>query len=207
MGTSIGYARASSESQSVDIQVERLRAAGCQVIRSEIASGGNRTGRTELSTILDFLRSGDIVTVVRLDKLARSARDVFNIIHEIHERGASLRVLEPEISTSGPLGKTILGVLGMVAEMELSFIRDRQRAGINAAKLKGVYRGRPISLDHEKIRDMKRRGMGVTEIAEAASCSRGAVYKILRQKEPTSEYGQRRFGDPEITLLKRRHYY
>src|SRR4051812_760371 len=117
MGTSIGYGRASSDSQSVDIQVEKLRAAGCQIIRTEVASGGNRTGRTELATILDFLRPGDVLTVVRLDRLARSARDVFNIIHDIHERGASLRVLEPAITTDGPLGKTILGVLGMVAEM------------------------------------------------------------------------------------------
>jgi DNA invertase Pin-like site-specific DNA recombinase len=186
MGSSIGYARASSDSQSVDIQVEKLRAAGCQVIRSEIATGANRTGRTELATILDFVRPDDTVTVVRLDRLARSARDVYNIIHEIHERGASLRVLEPAISTDGPLGKTILGVLAMVAEMELSFIRERQRAGITAAKLKGVYRGRPITLDHQKIREMKRIGMGVTEIAEAAGCSRGAVYKILRQGQTQS---------------------
>jgi DNA invertase Pin-like site-specific DNA recombinase len=123
--------------KALTYNLKKLRGAGCQVIRSEIASGGNRNGRTELATILDFLRPGDTLTIVRLDRLARSARDVYNIIHEIHQRGASLRVLEPAISPDGPLGKTILGVLGMVAEMELTFIRERQRAGINAAKLKG----------------------------------------------------------------------
>jgi DNA invertase Pin-like site-specific DNA recombinase len=77
--------------------------------------------------------------VVKLDRLGRNTRDVLNLVHKLEEKGASLRVLEPAIDTGGPMGRMVLTVLGMVAEMELGFIRDRQRAGIDAAKAKGVY--------------------------------------------------------------------
>ena len=92
---------------------------------------------------------------------------------------AHLRVLEPEISTAGPMGKMVLTMLGMVAEMELGFIRERQRVGIEAAKAKGVYKGRPVTLDHPRILTMRAEGKGATEIAKALGCSRGAVYKAL----------------------------
>jgi DNA invertase Pin-like site-specific DNA recombinase len=85
--------------------------------------------------------------VVKLDRLGGNTRDVLNLMHELEEKGASLRVLEAAIDTGGPMGRMVLTVLGMVAEMELGFIRDRQRAGIDAAKAKGVYKGRPATFD------------------------------------------------------------
>ena len=88
-------------------------------------------------------------------------------------------MLEPEISTAGPMGKMVLTVLGMVAEMELGFICERQRVGIEAAKAKGVYKGRPVTLDHPRILAMRVEGKGPTEIAKTLGCSRGAVYKTL----------------------------
>ena len=117
--------------------------------------------------------------VHKLDRLGRSTRDVLDLVHELSERGASLRVLEPAISTDGPLGKMVLTVLGMVAEMELGFIKERQRAGIEAAKAKGIYKGRPVTLDHAKVLALARQGEGATVIAKAMQCSRGAVYKVL----------------------------
>ena len=101
--------------------------------------------RHEASSTLDFIRPGDVLIVVKLDRLGRNTRDVLNLVHELEEKGASLRVLEPAIDTGGPMGRMVLAVLGMVAEMELGFIRDRQRAGIDAAKAKGVYKGRPAT--------------------------------------------------------------
>ena len=95
----------------------------------------------EASSILDFIRPGDVLIVVKLDRLGRNTRDVLNLVHELEEKGASLRVLEPAIDTGGPMGRMVLTVLGMVAEMELGFIRDRQRAGIDAAKAKGDLQG------------------------------------------------------------------
>ena len=111
------------EHQSTNIQVEALKAAGCSTVRTEKVSGKSRDGRDELATILDFLREGDVLVVHKLDRLGRSTRDVLNLVHEIHEKGASLQVLEPAIDTSGPMGTMVLTVLGMVSEMELGFIK------------------------------------------------------------------------------------
>lgn len=157
----------------------RLRSAGCEVVRSEKVSGWAREGRTELETILDFIRPGDTLTVVKLDRLARSTRDVLNLVHELEAKGASLCVLDPTVDTADPMGKMVLTVLGMVAGMELGFIKERQRAGIEAAKKLGVYQGRPVSLDHEKIRSLHADGNGATAIAKSVGCSRRAVYKAL----------------------------
>jgi DNA invertase Pin-like site-specific DNA recombinase len=175
----IGYARVSSSDQSIVSQIKRLRAAGCGVVRQEKVSGKSRDGRSELSTILDFIRAGDTLVIVKLDRLGRSTRDVLNLVHELEEKGAHLKVLEPEITTKGPMGKMILTVLGMVAEMELGFIRDRQQAGIDAAKARGVYKGRPTTLDYKRIAAMRKAGKGPTAIARELGCSRGAIYKAL----------------------------
>ena len=105
---------------------------------------------------------------------------MLNLVHELEQKGASLKVLEPEIDTSGPMGRMVLTVLGMVAEMELGFIRDRQRAVIEAAKAKGVYKGRPPTFDRARIDALREEGMGATEIAMAVGCKRGNVYKTLK---------------------------
>ncbi len=175
----IGYARVSTNGQDTATQVERLRQAGCDIIRQEKVSGKSRDGRTELETVLEFIRPGDQLVVVKLDRLGRSTRDVLNLVHELAEKGASLRVLEPEVDTSGPMGKMVLTVLGMVAEMELGFIKERQRAGIEQAKAKGVYQGRPQKLDYELIHRLKTEGLGATDIAARVGCSRAMVYKAL----------------------------
>jgi DNA invertase Pin-like site-specific DNA recombinase len=101
-------------------------------------------------------------------------------VHELEQKGASLRVLEPAIETAGPMGRMVLTVLGMVAEMELGFIRDRQRAGIDAAKAKGVYKGRPVTVDRARIVALRKEGMGATEIARGVDGKRGNVYKTLK---------------------------
>jgi DNA invertase Pin-like site-specific DNA recombinase len=150
------------------------------VVRTEKHSGRSREARDELASILDFIRPNDTLVVVKLDRLGRSTRDVLNLVHGLEQKGASLRVLEPAIDTGGPMGKMVLTVLGMVAEMELGFIRDRQRTGIEAAKAKGVYKGRPASFDHARIVVLRKGGKGATEIAKAVGCKRGNVYKVLR---------------------------
>ena len=176
----IGYARVSTVDQKTDTQVERLKSAGCSLVRTEKLSGRSRETRVELATTLDFIRPGDTLVVVKLDRLGRSTRDVLNLAHEIEEKGAHLQVLEPAISTDGPMGKMVLTVLGMVAEMELGFIKERQRAGIEAAKIRGVYKGRPVTLDHGRIAKLRAQGRGATEIARELGCSRGAIYKALK---------------------------
>jgi DNA invertase Pin-like site-specific DNA recombinase len=93
------------------------------------------------------------------DRLGRSTRDVLNLVHELEQKGASLKVLEPDIDSGRPMGRMVLSVLGMVAEMELGFIRDRERAGIEAAKAKGVYKGRPATFDRARIVALRKEGI------------------------------------------------
>jgi DNA invertase Pin-like site-specific DNA recombinase len=134
----------------------------------------------EASSIRDLSRPGGGLILVKLDRLGRNTRDVLNLVHELEEKGASLRVLEPAVDTGGPMGRMVLTVLGMVAEMELGFIRDRQRAGIDAAKAKGIYTGRPVMFDRARIVSLRQEGMGATEIAKAVGFKRGSVYKALK---------------------------
>lgn len=177
--TLIGYARVSTTDQSTDVQVDRLKAAGCSVIRTEKVSGGSREGWTELATILEFLRPGDVLVVTKLDRLGRSTRDVLNLVHEVEEKGAHVRILEPAISTEGPAGKVVLTVFGLMAEMELTFIRERQMAGIAKAKDAGVYTGGKRRLDPEAIKAKKAAGASIAAIAREHGCSRQAVYDVL----------------------------
>jgi DNA invertase Pin-like site-specific DNA recombinase len=182
----IGYARVSSASQDLDIQIGKLTDAGCEVIRSETVSGVSRDGRTELETVLEFLRRDDELVVHRLDRLGRSTRDVLNLVHELDARGASLRVLEPDITTKGDMGRMMITVLGMVADMELKFIKDRQRAGIDAAKGKGAYKGRRKTVDEAEIRTRIASGSTKAQTARDMGVSRMTVYRAL-QEQPSTE--------------------
>ncbi len=177
--TRVGYARVSTSDQDLQIQLERLKAAGCEVIRSETGSGASREGRTELETILQFLRAGDELVVLRLDRLGRSTRDVLNLVHELDGKGASLRVLEPEVSTAGDVGRLVITILGMVADMELRFIKDRQRAGIETAKAQGVYKGRAKNVNDDEIRRRIEAGATKAAVARSLKISRMTVYRAL----------------------------
>ncbi|MGO7769823.1 recombinase family protein [Rhizobium ruizarguesonis] len=179
--TKIGYARVSTVDQDFEIQQQRLHAEGCQIIRAEKVSGASREGRSELATVIEFLREGDELVVTRLDRLGRDTRDVLNIVHECEQRGAFVTVLDPHVSTRGEIGQVMLTVLGMVAQMERRFIKDRQREGIANAKVAGVYKGGKARLDYEMIRSLHREGLGPSAIAKAAKCSRMQVYRIITE--------------------------
>lgn len=175
----IGYARVSTIDQDLDTQIAKLKAEGCGIIRSEKVSGASRDGRAELATIIDFLRPGDELVVTRLDRLGRDTRDVLNLIHECEQRGAFVTVLDPHVSTRGEMGHIVLTVLGMVAQMERRFIKERQREGIEKAKSEGVYRGGKRRLDYAAVFERHRRGESPSQIAASFGCSRMQVYRIL----------------------------
>jgi DNA invertase Pin-like site-specific DNA recombinase len=175
----IGYARVSTLDQDHSSQKSKLRAAGCEIVRSEKVSGKSRAGRDELASILEFIRAGDELVVVKLDRLGRSTRDVLNLVHELEGKGATLTVLEPAFSTKDATGSILVMVLGMVAEMERRFIRERQQVGIEAAKRRGVYRGRRKSIDEGAIRRLTAEGKGPSAIAAELGVSRMSVYRAL----------------------------
>jgi DNA invertase Pin-like site-specific DNA recombinase len=177
----IGYARVSTIDQDLDTQIAKLKAEGCSIIRSEKVSGASRDGRAELATIIDFLRPGDELVVTRLDRLGRDTRDVLNLIHECEQRGAFVTVLDPHVSTRGEMGHIVLTVLGMVAQMERRFIRERQREGIDRAKREGVYTGGKKRLDRDRVKQLFRDGSGPAAIARTLGCSRMQVHRIIRE--------------------------
>jgi DNA invertase Pin-like site-specific DNA recombinase len=177
--TNIGYARVSTTDQNLEIQIAALKAAGCDVIRSEKRSGTSTKGRTELQTVLDFLRKGDVLIVTRIDRLARSIGDLQDIVRAVKAKGASLKATEQPIDTTSVAGKAFLDMLGVFAEFETNLRKERQAEGIAKAKAAGVYKGRPPSIDVMKVRDLKKKGLGASEIAKALKIGRASVYRAL----------------------------
>jgi DNA invertase Pin-like site-specific DNA recombinase len=177
----IGYARVSTIDQDLQVQRDRLRAEGCEIIRSEKVSGVSREGRSELATVIEFMRNGDELVVTRLDRLGRDTRDVLNIVHECQQRGAHVTILDPHVSTRGEMGHVILTVLGMVAQMERRFIKERQREGIKRAKAAGVYKGGKSRLDYALIVRLASEGKTPTMISKQVGCSRMQVYRVLKE--------------------------
>jgi DNA invertase Pin-like site-specific DNA recombinase len=177
--TTIGYARVSTTDQDLSIQEAALRAAGCEVIRAEKRSGTTTAGRDELRTVLDFLRKGDVLTVTRVDRLARSIGDLQDIVRTIRAKGATLKATEQPIDTSTAAGKCFLDMLGVFAEFETNLRRERQLEGIAKAKAAGVYKGRPASIDEARIRELKAGGMRPTDIAKTLGIGRSSVYRAL----------------------------
>jgi DNA invertase Pin-like site-specific DNA recombinase len=177
----IGYARVSTTDQDLSIQQAALKAAGCDMIRSEKVTGTSTEKREELRTVLDFLRKGDVLMVTRIDRLARSIGDLQDIVRAVKKRGASLRATEQPIDTSTAAGKCFLDMLGVFAEFETNLRKERQLEGIAKAKAAGVYKGRKPSIDAAKVREMKAQGMGATAIAKALGIHRESVYRLLEE--------------------------
>lgn len=175
-----GYARVSSNDQDFTLQEQALRAAGCEVIRAEKVTGTSRTGRTELQVLLDFLRSGDTLVVTRIDRLARSIKDLQDIVFTLKEQGVTLKATEQPIDTRSAAGKAFLDMLGVFAEFETNLRRERQIEGIAAAKARGVYRGRKPSVDTAEIKRLRNgEKLGATEIARRLGIGRATVYRAL----------------------------
>ena len=179
-----GYARVSSSDQDFTLQEQALRAAGCEVIRAEKASGTSRTGRTELQVLLDFLRRGDTLVVTRIDRLARSIKDLQDIVYALKKAGVTLKATEQPIDTRSAAGKAFLDMLGVFAEFETNLRRERQLEGIAAAKERGVYRGRKPSIDAAEVRRLRfEENLGATEIARRLGVGRASVYRALANDE------------------------
>jgi DNA invertase Pin-like site-specific DNA recombinase len=175
-----GYARASTLDQDVAIQEEALRRAGCEVVRSETVSGTSRAGRSELALLLQFLHPGDALMVTRVDRLARSIKDLQDIVSELRARGVALKATEQPIDTATSAGKAFLDMLGVFAEFETNLRRERQMEGIARAKARGIYKGRKPSIDPGEIRRLRaEEKLGATAIARRLGIGRASVYRAL----------------------------
>lgn len=179
----IGYARVSTEDQDLTLQRTALKNAGCKRIYEEKVTGAKRT-RPQLARMLDQLRTGDVVVVSRLDRLARSTRDLLEIAEQLNEMKAGLRSLyEPWADTTSPAGRMVLTVFAGISEFERELIHERTRSGRVAAKSRGVRFGRPRKLTLDQIALAKRlvsEGTPVPEISGILKVHRSTIYRSLQ---------------------------
>lgn len=180
----IGYARVSTDGQSVETQRETLAANGCERIFCETASGA-KTDRIALADAIAALGADDVLIVTRLDRLARSTRDLLNIIESVHGRGARLRSLaDPWADTTTPHGRLMVTVLGGLAEFERSLIVARTGEGRKRAIAAGVRMGAPMKLtSHQQREAVARLGRGepVRDVARSYAVSRQTIERLAKR--------------------------
>ena len=174
-----GYARVSSTGQDLTIQIEALTKAGCTTIRQEKVSGTSIQGRDELNTLLEFLREGDELVVTRVDRLARSIRDLQNIVYDLNQKGVTISATEQPVNTNTSGGKCFLDMLAVFSEFETNLRKERQMEGIAKAKEKGVYKGRKPTVDVVKVKELRDSGLGASAIAKELGIGRASVYRAL----------------------------
>jgi DNA invertase Pin-like site-specific DNA recombinase len=179
----IGYARVSAGDQDFDGQIERLKSVGCKRVFAEKASGKSTNGRHQLDKALHQLQPDDTLVVVRLDRLARSIRDLLHLLDQVRAAGARFRALDdPWCDTTSPQGELILTVMGGLAEFERKLIRQRCEEGIRRAKAKGTKFGRRSVLDHsqrKKIAERYANGETMAELALEYDCSEPTIWRVL----------------------------
>lgn len=181
MNQRIGYARVSTDDQSLDLQRDAFRLAGIESVYEEAASG-KTAARQELGNCLKALRAGDTLVVWRLDRLGRSLPDLVHIVAGLDEKGIGFESITEKIETSSASGKLVFHVFAALAEFERNLIRERTRAGLAAARARGRFGGRKPKLDARQIREIKRLmsdpTIPVGQIAERYKVSRTTIYKV-----------------------------
>ena len=180
----IGYARVSSDSQNTDRQMDSLEAIGCSKIFSEEISGIIKN-RPALMKMLDYVREGDTLVVESISRLGRSTIDLLNIVEQLQEKGVELKSLKESIDTTTPQGKFVFTIFTALSELERETIRQRQREGIDAAKRRGKYLGRPRLVKPENFDEMyalvQSGKMKATEAFQKMGISKTSFYKLAKQ--------------------------
>ena len=182
----IGYARVSSTGQDHDVQIDKLKAAGAEKLFSEKQSGLDRE-RPELAKCLEFAREGDVVVVTKLDRLARSAAHLHQIVETLQSKGVGFRVLDDaSLDTTTRTGKLVFGILASIAEFETALRKERQMEGIAKAKALGKTGGRPALVTpaiKDEIRTLRsENGLSIRKIAAQVGFSKATVQKELARQ-------------------------
>ena len=191
----IGYARVSTPDQKMDLQIDELKAAGCEKIFSEVVTGA-KAERKELNKMLEQVRPGDIIVIWKLDRLGRSLKHLVELVGELIEKQVGLKSLHDPIDTSTSQGRLIFNIFASLAEFEREVISERTKAGLTAARARGRIGGRPKGLS-KKAQDKarvcealyKEGKMSIAEILENQQISRATLYNYLRhQKVELGDY-------------------
>lgn len=183
----VGYARVSTSDQNLDAQLAELDAHGCKRIFTDKATGSN-TARAGLTDMLEFVREGDTLVVVRLDRFARSLSDLYAMLERLTRQGVAFHCLRQSIDTSTSTGKLTLAILGAVAEFENDLRRERQREGIARAKERGIYKGRKRTIEAREVLRLRDDGVTPSGISKALGISRTSVYRTLASANETTSW-------------------
>ncbi|MDX5868490.1 resolvase [Bacillus cereus] len=189
-----GYARVSSAGQKLSTQVKQLQEVGCDTIFKEKISGRKKEDREQFKLLIEKAQEGDFIVVTKLDRFARSTKDALNTIEYLNGKGVSLIVLNmggDKIDTSTAIGKLMMTVLSGIAEFEADMIKERQIEGIEEAKKRGVYKGRPkkytennrgLQYALELFHNRPINKLTVKEIEEITKISRATLYRAVREQ-------------------------
>jgi len=184
----IGYARVSTDDQNLDLQRDALKQAGCSAIYEETASGKSATARAELAQCLKAVRAGDTLVVWRLDRLGRSLPDLVHIVADLEAHVIGFESITEKIDTGSAAGKLIFHVFASLAEFERNLIRERTRAGLDAARARGRLGGRKPCLQAKQVREIKALlrdpTVSVTDVATRYKVSRTTIYKYAGAVKP-----------------------
>jgi DNA invertase Pin-like site-specific DNA recombinase len=180
----IGYARVSTGEQNLQLQIDALRAAGCDKIFRDKGVSGAVAERPGLSRALRGLKEGDVLVVWRLDRLGRSLRHLIELIHDLGSAGHGFRSLSETIDTGSASGRLFLHMMGALAEFERELIGERTKAGLQAARMRGKRLGRPPAMNERKLAlalSLKSEGVERKQIAAACGVSVATLYRALRE--------------------------
>lgn len=182
----VGYSRVSTDEQNLDLQIDALKIAACEKFFQDIGSSSS-IERKGLKEAVEFMRSGDVLVVWKLDRLGRSLKHIIELVAYLESKGIGLKFLQEKIDTTGAAGKFYLQIFGALAEFERNMIRERTSAGLASARSRGRFGGRPKKLSKEKVEMVKRlyesKEHTVKEIAELVGISRVAIYSYLNGKD------------------------
>lgn len=184
----VGYARISTKDQSLDLQLDALKQAGCEKVYQDIASGA-QSERRALIEMLNNLRKGDIVIIWKLDRLGRSLKHLVELVTTLMKKGVGLKSLNDPIDTTTAQGRLTFNIFASLAEFERELIRERTQAGLSAARARGRLGGRPKGLPKKAeatayaAETLYREGkLSVRQITEKLGIARGTLYTYLRHR-------------------------
>lgn len=184
----IGYARVSTTEQSFDLQIDALKKLGCEKIHREVASGA-RSKRPVLLELLQHLRPGDVLAIWKLDRLGRSLKHLVELVEELMDRGVGLQSINDPVDTTTPHGRLVFNIFASLAEFERDLIRERTQAGLQAARARGRFGGRPKGLSKKALstaaaaETLYQEGKLTTnEIAKMLGISKSTLYSYLRHR-------------------------
>jgi len=182
----IGYARVSTADQYLCMQEDALKGAGCEDIFKDIVSGA-KTARPGLHSAISHLRKGDTLVVWRLDRLGRSLAHLIETVKELNDQGIGFKSLQESIDTTTSGGQLIFHIFGALAQFERELIRERTQAGLKAARVRGRMGGRPVQLNTQEIRKLKKHydkgDLSVMEICKLFNITKPTLYRYLKNEK------------------------